>query len=74
MVMPRGDKDKYTDKQIRKADQIRDSYISSGLTVEKAEKRAWSTVNKDYGGGNKSGSGRGVPDANASERKPGRKR
>jgi hypothetical protein len=72
--MPRGDKDKYTDKQIRKADHIRDSYISSGLTVEKAEKRAWSTVNKDSGGGNKSGSGRSVPDANASARKPSRKR
>jgi plasmid stabilization system protein ParE len=67
--MPRGDKSKYTDKQIRKAHHIEDSYKEQGLSEDEAERRAWSTVNKDSGGGNKSGAGRGVPDTTASERK-----
>ena len=37
-----------------------------------AERRAWATVNKETGGGNKSGSGRGVPDTNVSSRKGGK--
>ncbi len=66
--MPRGDKSEYTVKQIRKAQHIEDSYKARGLSEKEAEKRAWSTVNKDSGGGNKSGSGRGVPDTTAAER------
>src|SRR5208337_145273 len=58
--MPRGDKSKYTDKQERKADHIAESYESRGVSEKEAERRAWATVNKDDGGGKKSGSGRGV--------------
>lgn len=56
--MPRGDKDKYTDKQIRQAEHIEESYEKSGLSEDEAEKRAWATVNKQDDGGKKSGSGR----------------
>lgn len=56
--MPRGDKDAYTDKQKRQAEHIEDSYIEDGLSRKEAEKRAWATVNKQDGGGKKSGSGR----------------
>jgi plasmid stabilization system protein ParE len=71
--MPRGDKSKYTDKQERKADHIAESYEDRGVSEKEAERRAWATVNKDSGGGNKSGSGRGKPDTNASAKKGGRK-
>jgi plasmid stabilization system protein ParE len=56
--MPRGDKDKYTDKQKRQAEHIEDSYEERGVSHKEAEKRAWATVNKNDGGGKKSGSGR----------------
>ncbi|WP_395447910.1 plasmid stabilization protein [Aminobacter sp. UC22_36] len=70
--MPRGDMDKYTDKQKRKAEHIEESYKESGVSTDEAERRAWATVNKDSGGGNKSGSGRGKPDTNVSAKKGGR--
>ena len=57
--MAKGDKDKYTDKQKRKAERIEESYEDRGVSQEEAERRAWATVNKESGGGNKSGSGRG---------------
>lgn len=69
--MPRGDKDAYTDKQKRKAAHIEESYEARGVPKDEAASRAWATVNKDSGGGNKSGSGRGKPDTNASARKGG---
>jgi hypothetical protein len=72
MGMPRGDKSKYTEKQKRKAEHIEDSYESRGLPKEEAERRAWATVNKETGGGNLSGSGRGVPDTNVSSKRGGR--
>ncbi|WP_162055557.1 hypothetical protein [Pontibacter pamirensis] len=56
--MSQGDKSAYTDKQKRKAQHIEDSYEEKGVSHEEAEKRAWATVNKQDGGGNKSGSGR----------------
>lgn len=56
--MPRGDKDKYTDKQKRQAEHIEESYREKGVSEEKAEEIAWSTVNKQDGGGKKSGAGR----------------
>jgi len=59
--MPRGDKSKYTDKQKRQAEHIEDSYEKKGVSEDESEKRAWSTVNKHDGGGNKSGSGRKKP-------------
>ena len=71
--MPRGDKDKYTDKQKRKAEHIEEGYEERGLPEKEAERRAWATVNKESGGGNKSGSGRGKPDTHVSSRKGGRK-
>jgi plasmid stabilization system protein ParE len=58
-IMPRGDKSKYTEKQERKADHIVESYEKRGVPEDEAERRAWATVNKDDGGGKKSGSGRG---------------
>jgi plasmid stabilization system protein ParE len=57
--MPRGDKDKYTDKQKRQAEHIEEGYEKRGVSNDEAERRAWATVNKDDGGGKKSGSGRG---------------
>jgi hypothetical protein len=61
--MPRGDKSKYTDKQERMAEHIEEGYREKGVTEDEAERRAWATVNKQTGGGNKpGGSGRGKPD------------
>jgi plasmid stabilization system protein ParE len=70
--MPRGDKSKYTDKQDRKADHIAKGYEARGVPEKEAESRAWATVNKESGGGNKSGSGRGVPDTNVSATRGGK--
>lgn len=69
--MPRGDKSKYTDKQERKADHIAEGYEGRGVPEKEAERRAWATVNKEDGGGNLSGSGRGVPDGNVSAKRGG---
>jgi hypothetical protein len=71
-TMPRGDKSRYTDKQKRQAQRIEESYESRGVPEEEAAARAWATVNKETGGGNKSGSGRGVPDTHVSSEKGGR--
>jgi len=50
---------KYTDKQERKAEHIEESYKEKGLSQDEAERRAWTTVNKQDGGGkNPGGSGR----------------
>src|SRR6185369_1759099 len=57
--MPRGDKSSYTSKQKRKAEHIEEGYEKRGVSKDEAERRAWATVNKETGGGNKSGSGRG---------------
>jgi len=56
--MPRGDKSKYTEKQKRQANHIKDGYRGQGASLEEAEARAWATINKISGGGKKSGSGR----------------
>ena len=70
--MPRGDKSAYTDKQKRKAEHIEASYESRGVAADEAERRAWATVNKESGGGNQSGSGRGQPDTHVAARKGGK--
>jgi plasmid stabilization system protein ParE len=70
--MPQGDKSKYTDKQKRKAEHIAEGYEDRGTSEKEAERRAWATVNKESGGGKKSGSGRGKPESHASSRKGGR--
>lgn len=69
--MPRGDKSAYTDKQKRQAEHIEEGYEKRGLGTKEAERRAWATVNKQSGGGNKSGSGRDKPDSHESARKGG---
>lgn len=56
--MPRGAKTKYTAKQERKADHIAEGYEKRGVSKKEAERRAWATVNKQDGGGKKSGGGR----------------
>ena len=71
--MPRGDKSAYTDKQKRQAEHIEESYESRGVSEKEAEARAWATVNKQSGGGKKSGSGRGHAESHESARKGGRK-
>jgi len=71
--MPKGDKDKYTDKQKRKAEHIEDGYEDRGVSKKEAQSRAWATVNKESGGGKKSGSGRGTKESHASSRKGGKK-
>ena len=70
--MPRGDKDAYTDKQKRKAAHIAEGYEDRGVPEKTAEARAWATVNKESGGGNKSGSGRGKPDTHVSSSRGGK--
>jgi plasmid stabilization system protein ParE len=71
--MPRGDKGAYTDKQKRQADHIAEGYEERGVSEEEAESRAWATVNKESGGGKKSGSGRGKTENRESSRKGGEK-
>lgn len=56
--MPRGDKSAYTDKQKRKARHIEEGYEERGVPAKEAAARAWATVNKEDGGGRKSGSGK----------------
>jgi hypothetical protein len=70
--MPRGDKSSYTNKQKRQAEHIEEGYEDRGIPSREAERRAWATVNKETGGGNKSGSGRGVKDTNVSSKRGGR--
>ncbi|MFC3441927.1 plasmid stabilization protein [Sphingobium rhizovicinum] len=67
--MPQGDKRRYTDKQKRKAAHIKEGYEARGVPEKEAQARAWATVNKDSGGGNLSGSGRGQPESHAAERR-----
>ncbi len=71
--MPRGDKSSYTGKQKRQAEHIEKGYEKRGTSAKEAERRAWATVNKESGGGKKSGSGRGKKTSHASSRKGGRK-
>jgi plasmid stabilization system protein ParE len=70
--MPQGDKSSYTDKQKRKAEHIEEGYEKRGVSDGEAERRAWATVNKESGGGKKSGSGRGHAENHASSEKGGK--
>ncbi len=70
--MPQGDKSAYSDKQKRKAEHIEEGYEKRGVGEDEAERRAWATVNKESGGGNKSGSGRGKPDTKLAAKRGGR--
>ena len=71
--MPQGDKSAYTDKQKRKAQAIEQGYEDRGVGKDEAERRAWATVNKDDGGGKKSGSGRGKDTGHPASHKGGEK-
>ena len=71
--MPRGDKGKYTDKQKRKAEHIEEGYEKRGVPEKAAKARAWATVNKESGGGKKSGSGRGKKENRSASSNGGRK-
>ena len=70
--MPRGDKSSYSSKQKRKAQHIEEGYEKRGTSKKEAERRAWATVNKESGGGKKSGSGRGKRGNKSASRKGGR--
>src|SRR5437899_9672828 len=71
--MPRGSKEKYTDKQKRQAEHIEQGYESRGVTEREAERRAWATVNKVHKGGEKPGGGGfGKPEDHAPMRKGGK--
>lgn len=56
--MSRGDKSSCTDKQKRQAEHIEQSERKQGKSRDEAERIAWATVNRQDGGGKKSGSGR----------------
>ena len=71
--MPQGDKSGYTDKQQRKAAHIEQGYEARGVSKDEAERRAWATVNKDDGGGNTSGAGRGTHTKHPAAHKGGHK-
>jgi plasmid stabilization system protein ParE len=72
--MPRGSKEKYSEKQKRQAEHIEEGYEDSGVSEKEAERRAWATVNKMTGGGKKpGGSGRGKPVNKEPAKKGGRK-
>jgi plasmid stabilization system protein ParE len=71
-TMPRGSKEAYTDKQKRQAEHIEEGYKDRGVASDEAERRAWATVNKETGGGKKSGSGRGKAVDTGPSRKGGR--
>jgi plasmid stabilization system protein ParE len=71
--MPRGDKSSYTNKQKRQAEHIEEGYEKRGVGSKEAARRSWATVNKETGGGKKSGSGRGKATNRTASRKGGRK-
>jgi hypothetical protein len=70
--MPRGDKSSYSGKQKRKAEHIEEGYEKRGVGKGEAERRAWATVNKESGGGKKSGSGRGKKGTHVASKRGGR--
>jgi len=55
------------------AEHIEEGYEERGVPAGEAGRRAWATVNRQTGGGNKSGSGRGVPDTTVSARRGGKR-
>ena len=56
-----------------KSRAYRRGHEKRGTSKKEAERRAWATVNKESGGGKKSGSGRGEKENKASSRKGGKK-
>ncbi|HTJ43031.1 MAG TPA: hypothetical protein VL463_13095 [Kofleriaceae bacterium] len=70
--MPRGSKKSYTSKQKRQAHHIEQSAKKSGKSSKRAAQIAYATVNKQDGGGKKSGSGRGHKTNKAAARRGGK--
>lgn len=70
--MPRGDKSSYSSKQKRQARHVEEGYQQRGVGRKESARRAWATVNKETGGGKKSGSGRGRKTNRAPSKKGGR--
>src|SRR3954462_10985198 len=71
--MPRGDKGSYSGKKKRQAEHIEEGYEKRGVGKKEAERRAWATVNKSTGGGQKTGSGRGQGRSKAPAKRGGRR-
>lgn len=71
--MPRGSKSKYTSKQKRQAHHIEESAKKRGYSSKRAAEIGYATVNKQDGGGKKSGSGRGRKRSTAPSRVGGRR-
>jgi plasmid stabilization system protein ParE len=69
--MARGSKASYSSKQKRQAEHIEKGYEKRGVSAKESKAGAWATVNKETGGGKKSGSGRGKKESHASSRKGG---
>lgn len=73
--MPRGSKSSYTSKQKRQAAHIEKGYEKRGVKKKTAEARAWATVNKTTGGGQKKTSAaKKKSSASKSERSSGAKK
>lgn len=51
--MPRGSKAKYSSKQKDQAKKIEQGYEKRGTSEKEAKRRAWATVNKMWGGAQK---------------------
>jgi hypothetical protein len=69
--MARGSKASYSSKQRRKAHHIEEGIRKRGGSSARAKRIAYATVNKESGGGKKSGSGRGRKETHVSSRKGG---
>lgn len=69
--MARGSKKSYTSKQKRQARHIEEGAKAGGKSAKVAARMAWATVNKQDGGGKKSGSGRGLGKHDTSSSKKG---
>jgi hypothetical protein len=61
-----GSKAKYSSKQKRKAHHIEESEKERGMSSKRAAQIGYATVNKQDGGGKKSGSGRGKKKSSSS--------
>ena len=70
--MPQGSKRSYTSKQRRQAQHIEESAEKGGKSPRRAKQIAYATVNKQDGGGKKSGGGRGKTRSMSGSRKRGR--
>ena len=71
--MPRGDKREYTTKEKRQERHLEQGYEERGVPERESKRRAWATVNKVHGGGEKpGGGGYGRPENREPMRKGGR--